>query len=246
LINVSAVIDGKSSPVALAAAMAGSGSSIYGGDGNDTISVSAYNRYAAIAMTNGNSGIYGDAGDDMITVSGVSSSVPMMGFAMGNYDNTIDGGEGSDLIRIIGKIVPRSEEASNTIRGGEDIDGEDWDVLQIDQNNMQDIVALAATTDDNGQGDISGFEELLLDMTGAANLTLTADQISGLAKINNPNSDTETNALIVKVADSNAGDTLVAQVEGMGFTTATPLHTTPYHTVDDGEALYIQILTNTG
>jgi hypothetical protein len=102
-------------------------------------------------------------------------------YGSGGNSNSIDGGGGNDHITIIGH-VDTSSSANNIIRGGtggvED-DVEERDILHIDQNNMADIITLSNAGKTNeaqeeGTGNISGFETLLLDMTGNEELDLSA------------------------------------------------------------------------
>jgi hypothetical protein len=109
-------------------------------------------------------------------------------------NNTIDGGEGSDFIRITGSV---DTSGSNFISGGVDEDEEkDWDILQIDQNNMQDIIGISGS---GAGGHISGFEQLLLDINDGGELTLDDTLLSQLTGIN---SEGVSNQLVIGVNQS--------------------------------------------
>jgi hypothetical protein len=200
----------------------------------------------------GSNSIDGGKGDDTITVSAVVSgdgnAYAMSGSNTGSTSNSIDGGGGNDHITIIGH-VDTSGNSTNVIKGGTggvEEGVEERDILHIDQNNMADILALSSEGKNSAEGGhISGFEELLLDMTGGGELTddllgkLTGDTLKGLTEINN---DRDENVLVIKVND-DASAKLIARVEQLGYGTDTA---SPYTDDADAQAVYIRIINDSG
>jgi hypothetical protein len=225
------------------------GSSIDGGAGDDIINVSVSSFDDAYTMNNSAS-ISGGDGHDIIRVAAASSSGAA--YAMGYGSNVIEGEAGNDHIIITGRVAPNGAmpgdwglPAQNLISGGEDSDGQDWDILQIDQNNMADILAVS------GQGNISGFEQLILDMTNdGGTLNLDSTLLGRLTTINSsPNG--EKNLLVIN-GDGNdtinasglqpATENQVVEIDGTTYNA---------YTYNDGAAdaqVYIQqeIVLNSG
>jgi hypothetical protein len=166
----------------------------------------------------------------MITVSATSDNG---GDAYAMWlDNSIFGGVGNDMISIKGLVYKGLEDNVNIIDGGA---GDD--VLGIDWNNLSSII------DIGGQGgSISGFEHLLLDMTGEEeNLDALLDKLGQLTSIN-ADCDADNplvgrNDLFVKVASDDAGAALIQQVEAMDSYQAASTVNMPssYIHVEDGD-----------